>query len=99
MFWKLYEIVFAGAAMQYLKFWISDNPAVTEGCDACISYAVFDSVTRKEIDGGEMDYDSEAKAYQNLEDALDDLIDFIWDGKKPVSCAVSSFDADLLEDA
>lgn len=99
MFWELYEITFAGRPMQYLKFWYSDNPACTENCDSCIGYTVYDSGTLKETDGGEMDYDSNACAHEDLAGFLADLVDFVWDGRKPESCVRSCFDAGLLEDA
>lgn len=40
-----------------LKVSYSDNPAASEGCDACISYSLCDSGGEL-TDGGEMDYNS-----------------------------------------
>lgn len=66
----------------YLKFWDSDNEAATENCDSCIGYTVYDYGTEKEIDGGEMDYASNEKAWESIRDAVDDVMDFALDGKE-----------------
>lgn len=63
---------------RYIALWFSDNPAYTENCDACIGYNVYNK-DRDMIDGGEMDYNSEEKNYQTIEDAIKDTISFAID--------------------
>lgn len=76
----LYVVQPAGQDRVYLKFWDSDNEAATEGCDSCIGYSVYDCNTEREIDGGEMDYDSESKNWASIRDAVEDVMDFALDG-------------------
>lgn len=42
----------------YVDYWLSDNPAYEENCDAVIGYDVYNEET-KELEGGEMDYNSD----------------------------------------
>ena len=58
----------------------SDAGAVEEGCDECIDYTVFGK-DFKEVDGGQMDYNSGEKQYNNIRDVIPDIIDFIYDEK------------------
>lgn len=52
-------ILFKAAAEDGREFiilaWVSDNEPITEGCDACIGYALFGAGPDDFIDGGEMD--------------------------------------------
>lgn len=73
----VYKIQVPGEAPSYLGIWFSDNPAVTEGCDACIGYELYKD--GKESDGGEMDYASEEKQYGDIADALVDVMQFALD--------------------
>ena len=59
----------------YLTMWFSMNPAAAEGCDACIGYNLYDE-EKNELDGGEMDYNSYAKDYYEITDAIADVIEF-----------------------
>lgn len=93
----VYEVKMPDSAVYLVKFWISDNPAMTDGCDSCIGWSLFDA-RHAYLDGGEMDYDSQSKDYMPLEKCVPDLIDFIWDGKAPESFGPSGVDPDDLED-
>lgn len=62
----------------YLAMWFSDNPAATNGCDACIGWTTYD-LNKKEIDGGEMDYNEKHAGYNHIFDAITDVIDFVFD--------------------
>lgn len=92
----LYEITLGGT-LYYLIFWFSDNPAAVEGCDACIGYQVYDG-NKTPGDGGELDYNMEEKSYNGLEDALEDIVDFAFDGRTPEKTTVSALDPDDFED-
>lgn len=94
----VYEIKFPGRAPVLLKIWLSDNPAASMGCDACIGYSVHDAVSLSLVDGGEMDYDSDEKEYNTAADARDDVIDFAFDGMAPERVSPSDVDPDDLED-
>lgn len=60
----------------YLKIWFSDNEAASAHCDACIGYSLYGPDKRHELDGGEMDYNSEKADYNTIEDAIPDILDF-----------------------
>lgn len=94
----LYEIKLRNEEPVLLKLWFSDNPAATEGCDACISYSIHDRLGRVTIDGGEMDYDSSKAGYGDISDALDDVIDFAFDGKPAEYARLSDLDPDGVGD-
>jgi hypothetical protein len=47
----------------------------TEGCDASVDYTLFDQFC-EEIDGGQMDYRAEEKAYKHIRDVIPDLLEF-----------------------
>lgn len=64
----------------YLRLWFSDNEAITEGCDACIGYALYDK-DKLLLDGGEYDYDSAADDYETITDAINDIIEFATEAK------------------
>lgn len=93
----VYEIKFPGRAPVLLKIWLSDNPAASMGCDACIGYSVHDAASLSLIDGGEMDYDSHEKDYSTAADARDDVVDFAFDGEAPEAVSLSGVDPDALE--
>lgn len=95
---KLVEVRFNENEAMLLRFWFSDNEAAVKGCNACVGYSVYDPETLKETDGGEMDYDSAAKNYDTLDDALQDVLDFAFDGREPVSVLDADVDPDSLED-
>lgn len=81
----------------YLAIWFSDNEAACEGCDACIGYGIYD-MSENEIDGGEMDYDSEAENYDNISDTIDDILDFALGDDKILSIEETDIDAFELGD-
>lgn len=87
----VYEITMENGDFMYLVAMFSGNPAATEGCDACIGYTLYDE-DQDEIDGGEMDYDSEEKKYDTIDDALDDVLDFALDGRPYSVCQPSALD-------
>lgn len=62
----------------YIHLQYSDEPAIDEDCDSCIDYTLFDE-HRKEIDGGSMEYNSLKNNYGDIENAIDDVIDFAYD--------------------
>lgn len=62
----------------YLTMWFSSNPAATEGCDACIGWNTYD-LNKKEIDGGEMDYNDQKAGYKYIFDAITDVIEFVFE--------------------
>lgn len=59
----------------YLAMWSSDNPASTEGCDACVGYNLYDA-DKNLIDGGEMDYNEYRAGYKHIMDSIPDVIEF-----------------------
>ena len=62
----------------YLAMQFSMNSAVSEGCDACIDYTLYDS-DKNEIDGGNMDYNEYKAGYKHIIDAIPDVIEFATD--------------------
>lgn len=76
----LYVVQPEGQDKRYLKFWDSDNETITENCDSCIGYSVYNYDTEQEIDGGEMDFNSEAVDWKSIRDAVTDVMDFAFDG-------------------
>lgn len=62
-----------------LKLWFSDNEPESDGCDACIGYQIFDLSTHGCLDGGEFDYDSASVDYDTPDDAVDDVVGFVFD--------------------
>lgn len=64
----------------YLRLWFSDNEAITEGCDACIGYTLYDK-DKLLLDGGEYDYDSAVDDYEAITDAINDIIVFATEAK------------------
>lgn len=59
----------------YLAMWFSMNQAITENCDACIGYNLYDA-DKNELDGGEMDYNLYGAGYDEITDAIPDVIEF-----------------------
>ena len=64
----------------YLVMWFSCNEACTEWCDACIGWNTYDW-NKKEIDGGELDYNSQTAGYEHIHDAITDVIDFVFEAQ------------------
>ena len=60
---------------EFLEFIFAECDFHTEGCDSAIDYTLYDG-NYEEKDGGQMDYSSEKTNYENLEDAIPDIIMF-----------------------
>lgn len=94
----LYEIKIKNEGPVLLKLWFSDNPAASMGCDACVGYSIHDAHGDAMLDGGEMDYDSAKVKYNSVSDALDDVLDFAFDGRTVEYARLSDLDPDDVED-
>lgn len=70
---QCYRIITMDGAKLYIKIWFSDNPPASNDNPGCIGIQLYDS-HMKEIDGGELDYESEDV---KLEDMINDCIDFM----------------------
>lgn len=74
----------------FLALWFSDNPPIDEeNDDACIGYAVYDE-NKCELDGGEMDYNSEKENYKNISDAVKDIIYFAFGNAEIRNCETTN---------
>lgn len=94
---NVYAVGLPDGTSRILKYWFSGNSAMAECCNACIGYTIYDADTLAEMDGGEMDYDAGKKNYENLNDVLDDIVDFAFDGETPLVVTASGIDPDTLE--
>lgn len=94
----VYLVEFSNRKPALLKTWFSDNPAASEGCDACIGYSVHDTENHQFQDGGELDYNEAEKGYTDISQAVSDVIDFAFDGLSPIAVTESSIDPESLED-
>lgn len=94
----VYLVEFSNRKPALLKTWFSDNPAASEGCDACIGYSVHDPGSHQFQDGGELDYNEAEKGYTDISQAVDDVIDFAFDGLSPIAVTESAIDPESLED-
>lgn len=63
------------ATGEFLECSFAECDFYTEGCDSAIDYTLYDG-NYEEKDGGQMDYNSEKTNYDNLEDAIPDIIMF-----------------------
>ncbi len=63
------------ATGEFLEYSFTECDFYMEGCDSAIDYTLYDG-NYEEKDGGQMDYNSESTNYDNLEDAIPDIIMF-----------------------
>ena len=63
------------ATGEFLEYSFAECDFHAEGCDSAIDYTLYDG-NYEEKDGGQMDYSSEKTNYENLEDAIPDIIMF-----------------------
>lgn len=75
------EVVVKVENGDYVHLWFSSNESATEGCDACIDYEVYDENLKETDLGGGMDYNSAGKYTESIEEAIEDVLDFIYDKK------------------
>lgn len=76
----------------YLAVWPSDNEAFTDGCDSVVGYALY-GPDKKEIDSGELDFNSNTQYQNGLIDAVDNILDDMYFKQtKPVWYRMSSLD-------
>ena len=71
-------VIYIEAKQNYIHLQFSDSGAATEDCDECIDYTLFNT-DKEELDGGQMDYNSDEKQYQDIRDTVADIIDFVYD--------------------
>lgn len=64
-----------GCAGKIIDMHFAYNDDFCEGCDNGIYYDIYDS-EGKEIDGGQMDFNSGKKNYTDIKDAIPDLLEF-----------------------
>lgn len=95
----VYAVTFADPKdNRLIKMQFSDSPAEIAECDSVIDYSLFDAASHAFLDGGQMDYDSTGTSYADIDQALDDIVEFIFDDVTPVSAGPVEIDPNDLED-
>lgn len=80
----IYAVTFADPKdNRLIKMQFSDSPAEIAECDSVIDYSLFDAASHDFLDGGQMDYDSTVMPYANIDQALNDIVAFIFDDMPP----------------